>query len=417
MFLRRPLYSFILAAFLVSGISVLGQVDVTLDSTGKKVKIPKHYFAPTFYVDLYSIGKSKFVTKGLTPQQKELAAKLGAYQYSQTIAGFYLPFKTVEKVRPDGTVKNWHWLFTGNYMLAMPRFSGISDHNLVKVSLGVRAIYNSGRKGIWFLDASPFVSGDVSAQGTFATRWATTVLYDRIVSQHFSFRVGYTRTFVLGNRFHLPYIGFRVGKLDRTYFSMQFPRGMTFSTPLGHKARFSIFTRPTGSMLTMANSDSLYNGLTNKGRLDSTIIFGRYDGLFGFRFDYNPNRHVSLFLEFGRSAIRAVGLFSRQYNSPNGQPVKDNVQMYKSFFASPLQGNGFLSLGITVRIGKTRSVYNNYNMYEVFNANSTIAPGDNNHNTGDGNIPTEVKLRKKKEATNLDTKDVQDLIEAQDLYN
>jgi len=415
---KKGLYSFILAAFILSGLRVYAQVDAGLDTSGKKVKIPKHYFSTTLFLDMYSIGPSKFViTQKMTDAEKDIAKKLQNYQYSQTIGGFYFPFKTKEKTHDDGRVSNWHWLGTGSYMLAMPRFAGINDHNLMKVSLGVRAIYNSGRKNIWFFDMAPFMSGDMNAPGTFATRWGSTVLYDRIVGPKFSFRVGYTRTFILGNRFHLPYLGVRIGKLDRIYFSAQFPRGFTFSLPIKSKCRLSIFTKPTGSLLTMGNTDSLYNGLTNQGRLDSTIIFGRYDGLFGFRFDYNPSKHVSLFVEFGKSNIRGVAFFSKQYNLPGGAPVKDNVNIYKSFYASPLKGSGFISLGLTVRFGKTRSVYSNHNMYEVFNTNSTIAPGDNNNNTGDGNIPTEVKLKSKKEATNLSTRDVQDLIEAQDLYN
>ena len=66
-----------------------------------------------------------------------------------------------------------------------------------------------------------------------------------------------------------------------------------------------------------------------------------------------------------------------------------------------------------MRIGKAKSIYNNYNLYETFNLNSTIDIGDNNTNTGDGNIPNQTKS---KEKSNLKIKDVQDLIEAQDLY-
>jgi hypothetical protein len=409
------LYKFVIcAAVFFSGLCVFGQAD----TSGKKIKIPKHYFSTTLFMDLYSVGESKFITKRLSGSEKDIAEKLQKYQYSQTIGGFYFPVSTIEKVHEDNRVSNWHILGTGTYMLAMPRFGNdINKHNLVKVSLGLRAIYNSGGKGIWFFDATPFISSDLSAPGTTTARWASTVLYDRIVSSTFSFRIGYTRTFILGNRFHLPYVGFRIGRLNGTYFSAQFPRGMTFSVPLGNKFRMSIFTKPTGSLLTMGNTDSLYNGLTNKGRLDSTIIFGRYDGLFGFRLDYNPGKHVSFYLEFGNSNIRGIAFFSRQYNRPNGAPIQDNVQIFKSFFASPLEGRGFLSFGFTVRFGRTRSVYNNYNMYEVFNTNSIISPGDNNNNTGDGNIPADVKLKKKKEMSNLNTKDVQDLIEAQDLYN
>src|SRR6185369_2049064 len=140
---------------------------------------------------------------------------------------------TREKTHADGRVSNWHWLGTANYMLAKPHFENISDHNLFKMSLGVRAIYNSGKKNIWFIDMSPFISGDAGIPGTVAARWGSTVLYDRIVNQKLSFRVGYTRTFALGNRLHLPYVGIRIGRLDRIYFSAQFPRGLTFSFPMG----------------------------------------------------------------------------------------------------------------------------------------------------------------------------------------
>lgn len=402
-----------MTALALSGFAVYGQAD----TAAQNVKLPKHYFATTLFLDMYAIGSSNFVYRNLRPSEKEIADKLKNYSYSQSLGGFYFPFRTKEKTHADGRVSNWHWLGTGNYMLAMPRFAGISNHNLVKVSLGVRAVYNSGRKNIWFFDMSPFVGGDMSAPGTFAARWGSTVLYDRIVGPKFSFRVGYTRTFILGNRFHLPYLGIRIGRLDRIYFSMQFPRGMNFSLPMGRKARFSIFTRPTGSVLTMGNSDSLYNGLTNAGRLDSTIIFGRYDGLFGFRFDFRPNKNVSFFVEFGKSNVRAVAFFSRQYNTASGAPVQDNVEIFKPFFVSPLQGSKFLSLGLTVRFGKTRTVYNNYNMYEVFNINSSIAPGDNNNDIGNGDIPNAQKLKKGREATNISTRDIQDLIETQDLYN
>ena len=41
-----------------------------------------------------------------------------------------------------------------------------------------------------------------------------------IYSEKFSLRVGFTRSFLWGNRFHLPYIGLRIGKLDKINFSV-----------------------------------------------------------------------------------------------------------------------------------------------------------------------------------------------------
>ena len=411
-------YFYLLLAFAMS-VNVFSQTD----TAAKKVKVPKHYFTPTIYTDYYytphtDIRLTNARGKPLLGEQYRMAKLLKGYQYSQSVGGFYIPFITKERVHEDLRVSNLHMLATGSYMLAMPRFGGTdstgkfvnttSTHNLMKASFGMRLIYNSGKKGIWFFDATPFIAGDLSAPGTMVSRWASTVLYDRVVSPRFSYRLGITRTFILGNRNHLPYIGLRFGRLDRTYFSIQFPRYANLSIPIGQKLRLNIYTKATGSLLTMANTDSLYNGTNGKSAgIDRNIIFGRYDGNTGLRLDYNPSKHFSFFGAFGLSNLRAMALFSNQYNA------KNDATTLVPFFGQKLDGTWYMNAGFTIRIGQAKSVYKNYNMYEVFNANSTIDTGDNNTNTGDGNIPTELK---KKTITNLKTKDVQDLIEAQDLY-
>ncbi len=336
-----------------------------------------------------------------------LANQLKDYQYTQSTGGFYFPLLTKEKIHDDQHTSNFHLLLTGSYMLAMPRFSGISDHNLMKASIGLRSICNSGRKGIWFFDATPFIAGDLADNSTMVSRWATTVVYDRMVSPRFSYRVGFTRTFILGNRYHLPYLGLRIGRLDGTYLSIQFPRYVSFSFPMGSKLRGSVYTKATGSLLAMANTDSLYNGTNSNGDIDKTIIFGRYDGNSGMRLDFNPNKHFSFFTAFGTSTFRGVALFSRQYNK------KNKAEEMVPFFGQKLNAAFYINIGFTVRIGQAKSIYNNYTMYEVFNTNTTIDVGDNNIDNGDGNIPNQAK---KKKISNLKTRDVQDLIEAQDLY-
>jgi hypothetical protein len=391
----------------------VGPAIFAQDTVAKKLKVPKHYFTPTVYTDFYytpetNIRLTNVRGRPLQGSQLELAKLLKTYQYSQSVGGFYFPLVTNEKVHPDQTISNFHLLATGSYMIAMPRFGGISAHNIMKASFGMRGIYNTGKKGIWFFDATPFIAGDLDAKGTFVSRWASTVLYDRLVSPKFSYRVGVTRTFILGNRYNLPYLGIRVGRLDRTYLSFQFPRFVSVSIPVGNKLRFSVYTKATGSLFTMGNTDSLYNGTNGKTPgIDRIIIFGRYDGNSGFRLDCNPTRHFSIYAAFGATAVRGVALFSNQYNA------KNSTDKLVPFFGQKLDGTWYLNFGFTVRIGRAKSVYGNHNMYEVFNANSSIDTGDNNINIGDGNIPAEVK---KKTIMNLKTKDVQDLIEAQDLY-
>lgn len=381
------------------------------DTTAKKVKVPKHYFTPTLYNDYYYTPTSYFRTGPgfkLDSNQAAIARQLKDYQYSQLTGGLYIPLVTNEKIHEDGHVSNFHLLATGSYMVAMPRFSGIGAHNILKASIGMRGIYNSGKKGIWFFDATPFIVGDLSASGTMVSRWASTVLYDRIVTPNFSYRIGITRTFLLGNRFHLPYIGIRVGRLDRTYLSVQFPRYVSMSFPIGSKFRGSFYTKAMGNLLAMGNTDTLYNGTNGKSNeIDKTIIFGRYDGNTGMRLDFNPSSHFSIYGALGLCGIRGIALYSNQYNA------KKNADVLVPFFAQRMHGSFYFNLGLTIRIGRARSVYGNHNMYEVFNSNSSIDAGDNNINTGDGNIPTDTK---KKTITNLRTRDIQDLVEAQDLY-
>ncbi|MGZ3865136.1 MAG: hypothetical protein ACXVNR_01570 [Bacteroidia bacterium] len=381
------------------------------DTAAKKVKVPKHYFTPTFYSDYYRTPTTYFRNgRGLNnnPDQAAIAKQLRDYQYSQLTGGFYFPLVTTEKYHEDGRVSNFHLLATASYMVAMPRFSGIGNHNLLKASVGLRGIYNSGKKGIWFFDATPFMVGDLSTSGTMVSRWASTILYDRIVTPSFSYRVGITRTFILGNRFHLPYLGIRIGRLDKTYLSVQFPRFISLSFPMGSKFRGSFYTKASGNLLAMGNTDTLYNGTNGKStEIDKTIIFGRYDGNTGMRLDFNPSSHISLYGAFGVCGVRGVAFYSNQYNA------KKNADVLVPFFTQRVPGCLYFNLGLTIRIGRARSVYGNHNMYEVFNSNSTIDTGDNNTNTGDGNIPNETK---KKTITNLRTRDIQDLIEAQDLY-
>jgi hypothetical protein len=396
---QYPLKHILLSVLMIAVGNAFSQPDTT-----KKIKTPKHYFTPTLFSDYYTTpDRALFQRHGKNlSENQNIRNHLKSYQYSQLTGGFYFPILTKDYLHKDSTTGNFHLLGTGSYMMAMPRFGGISDHNLLKASIGIRGIYNSGRKGIWFIDATPFMSTDLSASCNTAYRWASTILYDYMVSPKFSFRVGFTRTYILGNRYHLPYLGMRIGRLNRTYLSLQFPRNITFSFPMGRYLRSSIYIKPMGGVFNMANNDTVYyNNLKEK-----TIYYGRYELISGYRIDANFNKHISVFASVGFTGAKYLAFFAETENA-------NNKFTLNYFYREAFKPGVFANFGFTIRIGRAKSIYNNYNMYEVFNINSTIDVGDNNTNTGDGNIPNEIK---KKAKSNLKIKDVQDLIEAQDLY-
>ena len=53
-------------------------------------------------------------------------------------------------------------------------------------------------------------------------------------------------------------------------------------------------------------------------------------------------------------------------------------------------------------------------MYDAFDLNNTMDPGDNNNNPGNGDITPEMK--KKKEMEKVQYKDVEDVVDEADLY-
>lgn len=376
------------------------------DST-KKIKAPKHYFTPTIFSDYYVTPERYLYRKHLKPfkltEDARISNHLKTYQYSQLEGGFYFPILTRDYEGANGTTANFHLLVTGSYLMALPQFAGINDHNLLKACAGIRGIYNTGKKGIWFFDATPFINTDLYSSSTTTYRWGSVVLYDYMANPKLSFRVGFIRTFVLGNRYHLPYFGIRIGRLNRSYVSIQFPRNITYSFPMGRIMRGSIYAKPMGGIFNMANSDTVYYKNPN----EKTIFYGRYEMNYGFRIDINFNKHFSLFVAAGFTGIKHLAFYSNEDN------VNQKFRL-NPFYNDVFKSSGFANFGFTLRIGRAKSIYNNYTMYEVFNLNSTLGIGDNNNNSsGNGNIPNEIK---KKSEANLKIKDVQDLIEAQDLY-
>jgi hypothetical protein len=387
----------LLSVLVIVAVNTFSQVDTT-----KKIKAPKHYFTPTLFSDYYVTPERNLnqrYKKG--SEDAKIKNHLKNYQYSQLTGGFYAPLLTKDYERANGNTANFHLLITGSYMMAMPRFGGITDHNLLKACAGLRGIYNTGKKGIWFFDATPFMSTDLSASCHTAYRWGGVALYDYMANPSLSFRFGFIRTFMFGNRYHLPYMGIRIGRLNKSYLSIQFPQIVTFSFPMGKCTRGGFYAKPMGGVFNMANNDTVYYKNPEK-----TIYYGRFEMNYGFRIDVNFNKHFSIYAAAGFTGFKYLIFFSDEDNANN--KLGSLNPFYKELFFPGL----FANVGFTLRIGRAKSVYNNYNMYEVFNTNSTVGVGGD-INIGDGNIPNDIK---KKVEANLKMKDVQDLIEAQDLY-
>lgn len=369
----------------------------------KKIKEPKHFFSNTIFFDHYS--KPSVDLKDTS----RIGKQLGSYGVSQTCLSFYAPILTINKYNKDSTVnQNFHLLLAGTAYYLQPVFSGISKHTLAKYGLGIRAIYNTGKKSIFFIESTPFLTQDITpgsaANGTW--RMSGTMLWSFSPNNHFNFRLGATKSFMWGNRFYLPFIGFRFGKVDGFNFSVQFPKNISLNMPLGNKFRLALYTKPQGGVFNFSNRDTVYDGNYYKNpniNNEKTIHFGRYELLSGLRLDVVPLRWLNFYVATGFSTKNGISFYSNNFNKNNKRGS------YGDFYAHAAKSTLYFNFGLTVRIGKTKSYYNNKNIYEAIDLNNKVDPG-NNITPGNGNIV----IPKKKIPNNLKPSEIQDLIDAND---
>lgn len=359
----------------------------------KPIKPAKHYFKTLIYTDFYGTGERELSGKTY------VSKKLKTYQVNQSVLGFNTPLFTKDFYKKDSTViSNFHLLLTGSYAVVTPKFSGISNnHHLSRTSLGVRMIFNTGKRSLFYAEFSPFMTQDNGYTYTQRYRIASTVVYNFTANKYFSFRAGYSRSFIYGNRYNLPYIGIRVGKLDGVNLSIQFPRSVSFNVPIGKYVKTSVYTKPQGGMYSFANSDTIYY-LNN----DKSLNFGRSEFLGGMRVDVFPTSFFNFYVSGGLTTQNNIVMFSETYN-------KGNKGHLNSFYKEKLNGSAFLNFGLVFKFGKIKSSYNNYNMYNAQDLNSSDI--NNNLNQGQSQIPA-----KEKKIKNISPNEVQDLIDTQDFY-
>ncbi len=369
--------------------------QTTFDSL--KIKQPKHFFNTVIVLDSY-----RKPNQSITDTLDFLNKRLKSYGIKQYNISFYTPIATINKPTSDSNVtKNTHILLTGNFMALQPVFGGIPQHTLIKAGIGIRAIFNSGKKGIWFIDASPFITKDVTYASKGYYRMANTIIYSYNKSEKFNFRIGITKSFLWGNKNYWPFIGFRVGRLDNVNLSFQFPKNITFNVPINPNLKFSLYTRPQGGMFNFSNRDSL-----NYFRNDATFHFTRYEVNTGLRFDVKLNTNFNFYVAAGLSTKNNITFYSDKANSS-----RPRLPYRKFFYEQNFVPTGFFNFGLVLKFGKTKSYFNNRNIYDAIDLNNIIDAGDGNTNNGGVQLPGKTKKITKKDA-NLSS--IQDLIDAND---
>jgi hypothetical protein len=355
----------------------------SFDSSG--IKLPKHYFNTVIAIDYYQKPKVR-----LEPSTR-VSRRLGTYGLNEIAVNLYTPLFTKVKTLESGTIRNFHFLLTVNYHSLRTQFSQITDHNLIKAGIGIRFIYNTGKKAVWFVDAAPFVTRDLTYASDVYRRFASTIVLSVNESARFNWRIGITKSFMWGNRYYLPYLGVRFGRLDKVNLSIQIPRNIALNIPVSENFILSVFTRPQGGMYLFSNTDSIYLKQT-----ENAFHFTRYEIITGLRADVRIKRVISLYASAGISSKNNLTFYSDNSNAKlSGSPY--NIYFYEGETRPTL----FINAGVVVRLGKARSSHNDKNILDAIDLNNDKGPAIQ--------ISPEARQQSK-----LNMKSVEDLIDYND---
>lgn len=374
--------------FFLLGATCSFQILAQASFDSLKIKQPKHYFNTVIAIDAYRKPKKDLGSN------KAIDKKLENYGVRQTMVTFHAPLYTKDRVLIDSTRQNAHLLLTGTLLSFRPSFAGIPDHNLIKFGIGLRYIYNTGKKGVWFIDVSPFMTKDASFDSKPYYRLASTFIYSHNPSSTFNWRLGITKSFLWGNRLYLPFVGFRFGALNKVNFTFQFPRYTSLNIPMGEHSYFSLYSMSQGGMYRFSNADTLYP----KSNI-AAFNFSRFDMNHGIRFDFRTWKHFSFYVALGFSTRNRLTFYS-----DNANKSRKAIAYNSYFYTTKAPASMYLNLGMVFRLGQVRSSFGVKNLNDA--TDLLNAPSGN---LGNSLQPMNPKIQNK-----INLQSVQDLVDYSD---
>lgn len=356
-----------------------------------KAKPQRNYIRTCIYTNIQTISDGR----GRDAKRKKVNDSFG---YTQFNIGFFTPLYTKTWESKDGIkLPSFQLLGTGNFQYIRANFSASEKpENFSRLTLGLRGIYSNGRKSIFMLNFSPFLSNNQLISGRQTFRFTAMFLYSRSVSPVFSYQLGINRTFLYGRAFWMPVVGIRLGRLDRFHAQLAFPRNFSLNLPVGQQWLFRAYTKASGGVFNLQNFDSLYTGQSG-----NNILFGMSEILTGLEVNFSPGRTVSLFLSAGISSARRIGFYE------NSREIGGNPFELKGEFIA-LKPTGFFQAGIAIRLGRARDIYNHTSMYDAAELNSIFDPGDVNQRVPGSNVPADPEKARLDKLSKNQLRDIKD---------
>jgi hypothetical protein len=349
----------------------------------------------------FSLRPNLMVNFFTTRQSKDRNIRNNEYSYNFreiTLMGYYPVFeknfpKKCNAERCDSDFnKNFSLLATGSLSSSKIDFSLYDNIKpVIRLSLGARAIYFDGNKSIFMANFAPFFSESAQSFGNMVPRFFASALYSRAVSEYFSYRLGFTFTYLLNGGTFLPLVGFRIGSYNSVYFNFQIPRDISLNFKISNKVWGGLFTRLSGGIYRFGMDDNKINFLQNN-QVNNIALY-RQELLTGIMINVAANSNLYFSFNAGFATQRKIsGAFSNEL-----------IPTKKHFFADvTLKNSLFINVSVSYFFGKP--IYNaGYNyLIEQKAINNSIDAGD--INTGSNQTTNDMNAVKMRDITKKDIK-------------
>jgi hypothetical protein len=376
---------FCLYLFCVNAIAQ--QVSDSSNIVNVQANVPikaKPYIKPCIYYNHYATPSSR----------KDNALQ---YAYAQDNLGFYLPVHTSSWFRDDQvSLASLSFLAGADLVSYRPKLSFVNEaFTINRISLSGKMFYSDGKKSILYVGINPFLANHRYGNIKSYRSLTAAIIYNRTVNRTFAYRLGITNSYTYGVFVPLPVLGMRIGALDKVHFNVQFPRNLSLDIPIGKKCMFSVFAKSMGGIYNVTLQDSLVAATGTDARLV------RFEVLRGIQLNTCISDRFSFYIGVGMTSRRRVTFVYQSSKGMENDLIRDKTMVPRT---------PFVNLGLSLRLGKSKQVYNNTQMYQLFELNTIGKSGDNDTGVYDSDIPADPGKYDIQKINKLKYKDVEDLV-------
>jgi hypothetical protein len=207
-------------------------------------------------------------------------------------------------------------------------------------------------------------------------RFYGSILYTRMVNEHFSYRLGLTYTYLFNGGTLLPLLGFRVGDYQKVFLNVQIPRDISLIWTINNHWQTGIFTRLSGGIYRFQIDENFTRLQDQTGK----AVLYRTDILTGLMLNYSPNSQLYFSLNLGFATKRNLNVaFTNEFIPTRAHVIDDGKAAPAPFF----------NFSVAINFGKPtyNGAYNH--LIEQKAVNNSIDVGDfnfgNNQITNDMN--------------------------------